>query len=261
MSAERKISNRDQLLALYATGPTQLGDISREEIGEALNWNLAKVRSVITGLRKQGDIPLFTPEDIHRPKTERHSLKVAETKSGKWRKILPLVLRDFLPVEVEEVTGISKSVVRALTHNPRRLFKAENYNSKEKTHERKVRTLTRIWRMRKENGPREEEKKSIKLAKLLYAEKIFTEDLSFWRLTQEVSAFSDKDWYYNSAVALVMEAYVRARISQIKGDGREMDKFNQLGNSVDKKWFNGVDFNENRQVVRNVLEKASRRLS
>ncbi len=258
---EKVAPKQEKILHIYAQGVLQVRDVSNDELSEMTDLGLSQLRVVRRELRRKGYLPAYDPASAHNPKSEKQRAKTAESLRWVWDKIGPLLLRDGMPFEVEEITGVPSERVTGFTVDNRNLLAPYGYYSPEKLAERRRKASVRASRKRKGINPSESELKAIGFAKVLYEKGFFGEDLTYREITKVINGQAKRRWFESFPMSLIMEFYVASRVEEISGNSTKMDLFNELGTQFDSKWFNSVPMNIEKFAARDVIETVSRRLS
>jgi hypothetical protein len=101
---------------------------------------------------------------------------------------------------------------------------------------------------------------SRKFARSLYEEGFITDDLKFRKGIELITEKGEALWKKSFDLTLMVEAYFGARIQEIKGHPEYMERYINLGESINAKWFYNADNNYLRKYTRQQINVLHRKL-
>ncbi len=160
-----------------------------------------------------------------------------EKRSTVWSIVKPFYARGALVREISEITDLGNiQVENAIKRNKNRpeWSRVEPFTLTNKTNERTARARN-LSEDRKGFMPHYE-RKSIAFAKEIAKQKLFGEDISSWIELHNLN----KNLPGSFSKRLRLELFLIAIKQAVTGDSSLLEKYNQIGNSVDPKWFAGT---------------------
>ncbi|OGH23620.1 MAG: hypothetical protein A2958_02500 [Candidatus Levybacteria bacterium RIFCSPLOWO2_01_FULL_38_13] len=179
------------------------------------------------------------------------SVEYVLQRSTVWTNVRPLYLRGAINQEISEITGIDRKKVKwAIEKSERVWFRVQKDMYELPSASEKRRKADLLRKKRRENGGLgEDERKSLEFARKLVSQGMVTDDLLYWKRMVFIYKGQGRTLPNEFSDRLILEVFLAARVMVDNGDRSMIERYVEMGRSLDRDWFTSQKMVDDRHFI------------